>query len=197
VSTAAKVQKELELVTGVKQRADEPLQDYLIRLLDTTAKLPNASWQKLSSAAQTWYDAAATAWNNKQPVPTIDLTIANEAGGDTEQDSKEDPMQEEASTDAAPAETPTPPAAVTKPPRKPAKVKADKVDREDAKRGPTQAQIVCTRAAIDLYRTGQTVTAQALTKALKDSAVEIPTTTIKRVSIFVPLVLDIYTEPQT
>lgn len=56
-------EKELQTATGVKRRKDEPENEYLLRLLQGVADLPEASWSKLSEPAQAWFNAAAEATN--------------------------------------------------------------------------------------------------------------------------------------
>lgn len=73
---ANKLEKELQLVTGVKRDKDEEEQVYLLRLVTGVADLPEAAWNKLSEPAQEWYNSAAEAVSAGTPI-----ALAFEASG--------------------------------------------------------------------------------------------------------------------
>lgn len=141
----SKIQKELEIVTGVKINKDEDAQGYMARVVSAVADLPEEAWNKLSEAAQGWYNDAAEAVNNKTPITSFDgaespaePTVAEEATP-TATKKKEKPAKAAKPKKEKPApaadKKPVKPAKAAKPPKEakaPKPKKEKRVTAEDA-----------------------------------------------------------------
>lgn len=118
----SKIQKELEVATGVKINKDEDVQGYMARVVSAVADLPEEAWNKLSETAQGWYNDAAEAVNNKKPIAGFDSedTSAETTTADEESPT---PKKKEKAPKAAKADKKKEPvkAAAEKKPAKPAK----------------------------------------------------------------------------
>lgn len=71
----SKIEKQLRLATSVQPKEGETEQDYLVRMVQGVADLPEDTWNKLSEPAQAWFNAAAEAINSGQPVDKIDKSV--------------------------------------------------------------------------------------------------------------------------
>lgn len=69
----SKLEKELQLATGVKQDDGEAEQAYLLHLVTGVADLPEKAWDGLSEPAQEWYNAAASAIEASTPIAKFDV----------------------------------------------------------------------------------------------------------------------------
>ena len=66
-----------ELFSAVKQQdknfalrtSEESEEDFLRRVLNSAQTIPESDWKKLSQTAQRWFNMAAEAINNNQPIP--------------------------------------------------------------------------------------------------------------------------------
>lgn len=65
------IEKELSKATGVEAKRGEDRQGFLTRLVLDIAKLSDADWAKLSKPAQTWFNDAADARNDKSNADKI------------------------------------------------------------------------------------------------------------------------------
>lgn len=77
----SKAEAQLRSVTGTKRRENEPENEYLLRLVQAIADLPEADWNKLDESMQAWFNAAAEAVNNgraPEPLPTVVEPVAVE-----------------------------------------------------------------------------------------------------------------------
>lgn len=63
----SKIEKELREATDLSTKRGEGRQDFLARLMTEVAKLSDGEWDKLSEAAQGWFNKAADAKNAKEP----------------------------------------------------------------------------------------------------------------------------------
>ena len=65
------IRKELEAATGVERSKSEDEQEYLKRIVRKVSALNNKEWDKLTEEAQAWFNDAAKAMNDKDPIDTL------------------------------------------------------------------------------------------------------------------------------
>lgn len=63
----SKIKQELIKATGIEAKRGEGEEDHMVRVLVGVAKLSDPEWAKISKPAQSWYNDAADARNEKPP----------------------------------------------------------------------------------------------------------------------------------
>lgn len=63
------VAQEVKTLVGIEVKPGETASQFALRLLKKADQLPEADWEAMSSAAQTWVNVAIEANLDKQPIP--------------------------------------------------------------------------------------------------------------------------------
>ncbi len=85
----------LQALPKVKQKAKEKTQAFRLRVVKALAKIDEDDWDKLSEEAQDWYDEAAEAANEGEPLPDFPTAESDEDEEDEEEEEEEDEDEED------------------------------------------------------------------------------------------------------
>jgi len=75
MDTVAEIRKQLETVTGIKQKNNEADIQFTGRLMSAIAQLTDAEWEQLDEMTQQWYNSAAEIVNSGGNPPPLGIAV--------------------------------------------------------------------------------------------------------------------------